>query len=93
MKQLTKEEINTFIAAHSKWEYKDNKLCREYTFRDFKEAFSFMTRAALISEKFDHHPEWQNVYNKVSIQMSTHTANGITENDTRWISALDLTHI
>ncbi len=54
------------------WEEKSNKLYRCFNFGNFADAFSFMTRVALIAEKMDHHPEWKNVYNKVEIWLSTH---------------------
>ena len=54
---------------------------REFTFRNFNEAFGFMTRAALAAEKMDHHPEWSNVYKKVEVRLSTHDAGGLTQLD------------
>ena len=54
---------------------------RTFVFRDFNEAFGFMSRAALIAEKNDHHPEWRNVYKTVEVVLSTHDANGVTQND------------
>ena len=64
------------------WEEKDNSLYRKFSFRDFSEAFSFMTRVALASEKMDHHPKWTNVWNTVEIWLSTHSAgNMVTEKD------------
>lgn len=64
------------------WTEKDNRLTREFVFKDFSEAFGFMTRVAILAEKQDHHPEWSNVYNRVTINLSTHDAGDIvTEND------------
>jgi len=64
------------------WIEKDNRLTREFVFKDFSEAFGFMTRVAILAEKQDHHPEWSNVYNRVTINLSTHDAGDIvTEND------------
>ena len=63
------------------WVVKNNSLFKEFTFKDFVEAFSFMTAVALEAEKIDHHPDWMNVYNKVIIHLNTHSAGGITEND------------
>ena len=60
----------------------DQKLEREIQFKDFKEAFAFMTRVALYAEQKNHHPEWFNVYNRVKIELTTHDAGGITEKDT-----------
>ena len=72
------------------WKEKDNKLQREFVFKNFVEAWGFMSKVALIAEKQDHHPEWSNVYNKVSIFLSTHDAGDIvTEKDHRLAKAID----
>ena len=62
---------------------------REFRFADFVEAFAFMTRVALIAEKHDHHPEWSNVYNRVSIVLTTHDAGGLTAKDVALARAAD----
>src|SRR5436190_1059474 len=64
-------------------------ITRQFTFRDFNEAFGFMARAALIAEKLDHHPEWFNVYNKVEVTLATHDAGGVTERDVKLAQAMD----
>ena len=64
-------------------------ITRQFTFRDFNEAFGFMARAALIAEKIDHHPEWFNVYNKVEVTLATHDAGGVTERDIKLAQAMD----
>ncbi len=56
-------------------------ICKNYKFRNFSQAFGFMTRAALIAEKMDHHPEWLNVYDRVEVTLATHDAKGVTELD------------
>jgi len=72
------------------WIVKDNALVRQFEFTDFSEAFSFMTRVAFLAEKMNHHPEWSNVYNKVTIRLSTHDAgNIVTEKDRRLAEAID----
>lgn len=72
------------------WTEENNQLCRKFSFRDFSEAFAFMTRVALLAEKADHHPFWTNVYNKVEIKLSTHDAgNIITEKDRKLAAAID----
>lgn len=70
------------------WEYTGKELVRTFVFKDFKEAFSFMAKGALISEKLDHHPDWRNVYNKVEVRLSTHSVGGVTEKDLEWIKLL-----
>ena len=64
------------------WQEKDNKLFKKFQFKNFSEAFAFMTRVAIEAEKMDHHPTWTNVYNTVEIWLSTHDAgNSVTEKD------------
>jgi 4a-hydroxytetrahydrobiopterin dehydratase len=62
---------------------------RIFTFTDFNEAFGFMTRAALVAEAMNHHPEWFNVWNRVAVTLSTHDAGGLTENDVKLAEAMD----
>ncbi|XP_043912544.1 pterin-4-alpha-carbinolamine dehydratase [Protopterus annectens] len=64
-------------------------ICKEFHFKDFNQAFGFMTRVALQAEKMDHHPEWFNVYNKVHITLSTHDCNGLSENDINLASFIE----
>lgn len=72
------------------WREQDNQLTRDFQFADFNEAFAFMTRVALIAEKMDHHPWWSNVYNQVTIKLSTHDAgNTVTEKDRTLAGAID----
>lgn len=72
------------------WQEADNKLKKSFSFKDFTEAFGFMTKVALIAEKMDHHPYWSNVYNEVSIELSTHDAgNVVTEKDRKLAEAID----
>jgi 4a-hydroxytetrahydrobiopterin dehydratase len=72
------------------WEEKNNTLHRKFEFRNFSEAFAFMTRVALEAEKMDHHPDWSNVYNKVEISLSTHSAGDVvTEKDRKLAKKID----
>ncbi len=72
------------------WEEKDKQLCRTFIFKDFSEAFSFMTRVALVAESMNHHPWWSNVYNEVEIKLSTHDAgNIVTDKDRRLAEKID----
>ena len=70
------------------WETKSDQLVREFEFKDFSEAWAFMARVALAAEKMDHHPEWTNVYNKVSIKLSTHSAGNIVTQKDRDLAAI-----
>ena len=63
------------------WVYRDNGIEKDFQFRDFVDAFSFMTRVALEAERMQHHPEWKNVWNKVHMRLSTHEAGGLTDRD------------
>lgn len=82
MKALSKDEVARNVALHVKnWIVEENVIRRNFKFKTFVEAFSFITAVALESEKMDHHPDWSNVYNKVSISLSTHDANGVTQQD------------
>lgn len=72
------------------WEQKDNKLYKAFTFKDFSEAFGFMTRVAMLSEKKNHHPTWKNEWNKVEIWLYSHDAgNKVTERDERLAKEID----
>ena len=72
------------------WQEQNNQLVRNFTFRDFSEAFAFMVQVAILAEKHNHHPEWTNVYNKVEIRLSTHEAgNVVTEKDRKLAKAID----
>ena len=74
----------------STWQEHDNKLEREFQFKDFSAAFAFMTRVALAAEKMDHHPEWSNVYNRVRITLQTHSAgNTVTAKDRELAAVID----
>ncbi len=64
-------------------------ILKKFKYKDFSEAFAFMTRAALVAEKLDHHPEWSNIYNKVDVILSTHDAGGLTALDIKLAEALN----
>jgi len=87
MRALLKAEIEKHLAEELKnWKLDENTIKREFKFKTFVEAFSFMTAIALEAEKLDHHPDWSNAYNKVSIALATHSSKGITQLD------VDLAH-
>ena len=72
------------------WKEENNRLIRTFEFKDFSEAFGFMSRVALLAEKSDHHPYWSNVYNQVTIELNTHDAGDIvTEKDHALAKAID----
>jgi len=72
------------------WKEEDNQLIKSFTFKDFTEAFAFMTRVAFLAEAHHHHPNWSNVYNKVDIHLTTHDAgNVVTEKDRKLAQAID----
>jgi 4a-hydroxytetrahydrobiopterin dehydratase len=72
------------------WKEQDNELIKKFEFKDFSEAFAFMTRVAILAEKHNHHPWWSNVYNQVEIRLSTHDAdNTVTKKDTDLAQAID----
>ena len=72
------------------WKEEDNKLKKSFEFKDFVQAFGFMTQVALIAEKMNHHPDWCNVYNKVDIELQTHDAgNKVTDKDRKLAAAID----
>ena len=75
---ISEEQIRKELPS---WTIKNGKLHKEFAFADFVQAFSFMTKIALHAEKMNHHPEWFNVYNRVTIDLMTHDAGSITAND------------
>lgn len=82
MKKLETKEIEKHLEDKlSSWKIETDKLMREFMFKDFIEAFGFMSKVALLAQQANHHPEWSNVYNKVRIRLTTHDAGGITQKD------------
>lgn len=90
MEKLNEQEIQTRMSSiDSVWILKGKFIHREVLFKDFIEAFSFMTSVALVAEKSDHHPNWENVYNKVKIALNTHDADGLTDKDFNLAKKID----
>ncbi len=89
--KLDPAAIDTMLAERRQWELgRDGAaISRSFRFRDFSEAFAFMTRCALLAEKIDHHPEWLNVYNRVDIILSTHAVSGLSALDFKMAEAID----
>ena len=78
---LTEAEINDAIAELAGWKYRDGALHKTFSFKHFRAAFSFMCEVALTAEAMNHHPDWQNSYNNVTISLCTHSAGGVSELD------------
>ena len=81
MMKLSESSIEEKLKNLPGWSVKKDKLHKEFQFNDFNQAFGFMTRAAMEIEKMNHHPEWFNVYNRITVELTTHDAGGITDND------------
>ena len=79
--RLSDEEVRSALAGLPEWSFVDGKLHRVYNFRDFSYAFGFMATAATAIEKRNHHPEWSNVYGRVTVDLTTHDAGGVTALD------------
>ena len=89
MKKLTSDEIASALEMLPSWTVAYGKLHRDYKFADFIHAFGFMATAAIAIEKMNHHPEWSNVWNQVTVDLTTHDAGGITKNDVELAQTLE----
>jgi 4a-hydroxytetrahydrobiopterin dehydratase len=90
MIKLDQSSVTEHLAALPAWQFRAERggvIHREFRFAGFAEAFAFMAQVALIAERRNHHPEWSNVYNRVSISLTTHDVNGLSMND------IDLAHL
>ena len=89
--KLTGAQRDAALAKLPDWTLREDGLAitRQFRFIDFSQAFAFMTRAALLAEKTDHHPEWCNVYNRVDVTLTTHDAGGLSERDVAMAAAMD----
>ena len=85
----SEEEAKPRLVFLDGWNFNDDGIEKSYEFRDFIAAFSFMTRVAIEAEKLNHHPEWSNVYNKVTIRLTTHDAGGLTDADFQLAEIID----
>lgn len=81
MEKLNEQQIISALAALKGWELDNGFIVKSFKFKDFKEAFGFMVRVAFECEAQNHHPNWENVYNSLTIRLNTHDADGITTND------------
>ena len=89
--KLTGDARKSALAGLKGWSETSGRdaITKKFVFKDFSQAFGFMTRAALVAEKMDHHPEWFNVYKTVDVTLSTHDAGGLTDRDVKLAAAMD----
>jgi 4a-hydroxytetrahydrobiopterin dehydratase len=81
MKKLNESQIQEKLSSISGWSYENAAIIKTYKFKNFKEAFATMARIAFECEAQNHHPNWENVYNSLTIKLNTHDVDGITQND------------
>ncbi|HMN80214.1 MAG TPA: 4a-hydroxytetrahydrobiopterin dehydratase [Burkholderiaceae bacterium] len=91
MERLSTQTITELMAGLPGWTYDgpNRSINRELTFRDFRDAFAFMTDVAAVADRMDHHPTWTNTYNRVEIMLTTHDADGLTMRDIEMARAID----
>jgi len=91
VKLLTDEEREEAVSRLHHWQLRidEKAITRRLEFHDFKSAFDFMTRVAMLAEQQDHHPDWRNVYNRVTITLMTHDVDGLSERDIKLARAID----
>jgi 4a-hydroxytetrahydrobiopterin dehydratase len=89
--RLTDTERASALATLEGWSLVEGRdaIAKTFVFKDFNAAFGFMTRCAMVAEKMDHHPEWSNVYRKVTVTLTTHDAGGLTQKDVALAQAMD----
>ncbi len=86
---IEQTQLDSFIEKNPSWIIDNKTIKKEFIFNNFIDAFGFMSKVALLSEKIDHHPDWQNTYNKVKIYLTTHDKGGITTNDIKLAESID----
>tara|TARA_B100000579_G_scaffold25602_1_gene18050 strand:+ start:197 stop:484 length:288 start_codon:yes stop_codon:yes gene_type:complete len=86
---IEQTQLKSFIEKNPSWIEENKAIKKEFKFDNFIDAFGFMSKVALLSEKMDHHPSWQNTYNKVKIELTTHDKGGITTNDIKLAESID----
>ncbi len=89
-KKLESRDIDQRLGIVRGWSVAHGKLHKEFAFENFVQAFGFMSSVALIAESMNHHPEWSNVYNKVTIDLNTHSAGGISDLDFEFARKVDV---
>lgn len=90
MPRLQPEEIQSALAELPEWTLREGKLYRVIVFKDFAAAFGFMASMALVSESQNHHPDWLNSYNRLTIELCSHDVNGLSQRDVRWAKAANV---
>ena len=86
---LDQHQLDYFIKKNPSWAIDNKTIKREFIFDNFIDAFGFISKVALLSEKMNHHPDWQNTYNKVKINLTTHDKGGITTNDIKLAESIN----
>ena len=86
---LDTSELEEITSKFPKWEYREKSLKQDFMFSDFSEAFEFMVQVSEIAEDLNHHPDWSNSWNKVSISISTHSAGGLTALDLKFVEKVE----
>ncbi len=92
MQKIEPSRLASLLTELPQWRYQPERggsITRDWVFVDFNEAFAFMTRVAMLAERYDHHPEWSNVYNRVSITLTTHDAGGLSSHDLELAQRID----
>lgn len=87
--KLSTLEIEDRLKKLNNWSLQNNAIEKKYGFKDFKEAMVFINKVAVLAEEMEHHPEWTNVYNKLTIRLSTHDVSGISNKDFQLAAAID----
>jgi 4a-hydroxytetrahydrobiopterin dehydratase len=90
MEKLSEKEITSRLKELPGWEYKNTAICKTFKFKNFKDAFSVMTRIAFECEVQNHHPDWSNVYSTLTIRLNTHDAGGITTKDFKLAQSIEI---
>jgi 4a-hydroxytetrahydrobiopterin dehydratase len=89
MKTYTEETIQIQLEQLNEWTFNHNSIHKQFQFKNFSEALSFIVQIGILAEKQNHHPEFTNVYNKVSLRLTTHDSNGVTEKDIKLAASID----
>lgn len=90
MSKLSEQDIEKRLLRFPEWEYYDDAIHAEFEFENFKDCFSAMSRIAFECEALNHHPDWSNVYNVLTISLSTHSAHGVTDLDFKLAEAIEM---